>query len=63
MFPATGGSLYFFNPYLVQPGWAQDLDFRVRIGTGALDTHDFFRPRMDRTRPGRAAPPLPTAED
>ncbi len=37
------GALYFFNPFKVQPAWAANLTFCVRIGTGPTDTHDFFR--------------------
>jgi N-acetylmuramoyl-L-alanine amidase len=39
----TGGCTFFFNPYLVQPGWARRLEFVMRIGTARSNTHDFYR--------------------
>jgi len=39
----TGGCMFFFNPYLVQPGWARRLEFAKRIGTARSNTHDFYR--------------------
>ncbi|MHC4136238.1 MAG: cell wall hydrolase [Planctomycetota bacterium] len=39
----TGGCMFFFNPYLVQPGWARRLEFVKRIGTARSNTHDFYR--------------------
>lgn len=39
----TYGSTYYFNPHLVLPSWADDLDFVRRIGDDASNTHDFYR--------------------
>ena len=39
----TGGCTHFFNPYLVQPGWARGLEFVKRIGTAPGNTHAFYR--------------------
>jgi spore germination cell wall hydrolase CwlJ-like protein len=39
----TGGCTHFFNPYIVQPGWAGDLEFVKRIGTAPGNTHAFYR--------------------
>jgi spore germination cell wall hydrolase CwlJ-like protein len=39
----TDGCMFFFNPFLVQPGWARRLEFVRRIGTARSNTHDFYR--------------------
>ncbi|HLF95375.1 MAG TPA: cell wall hydrolase [Planctomycetota bacterium] len=39
----TGGCTHFFNPHIVQPGWARDLEFVKRIGTAPGNTHAFYR--------------------
>jgi len=44
----SGGSTYYFNPFLVRPTWARRLHKVVRIGTRRYNTHDFYR------RPGDA---------
>lgn len=37
------GATHYFNPYLVQPGWAANMKFLRRIGHDANTTHDFYR--------------------
>lgn len=39
------GATFYFNPYLVLPSWSRTMRRTVRIGTNALDTHDFYKPR------------------
>ena len=39
----THGCMFFFNPFIVHPGWAGRLEFVRRIGTRSGDTHDFYR--------------------
>jgi N-acetylmuramoyl-L-alanine amidase len=39
------GATYYFNPYLVLPSWSRNMRFLLRIGTGPMDTHDFYAPR------------------
>lgn len=41
----TGGCTHFFNPHLVEPGWARELEFVKRIGTAPRNTHAFYRER------------------
>jgi hypothetical protein len=41
----TNGATHYFNPFLVRPSWARTLVFIKRIGSTALDAHDFYRPR------------------
>lgn len=38
----TYGSTYYFNPFLVKPSWASTLRFVRRIGSTAVDAHDFY---------------------
>lgn len=44
----TCGCTFFFNPYLVQPGWARQLEFVKRIGTEPGNTHAFYRAKEGR---------------
>lgn len=44
----SGGCTHFFNPYLVQPGWARELEFVKRIGTAPRNTHAFYRDKEGR---------------
>jgi N-acetylmuramoyl-L-alanine amidase len=39
----SNGALYYFNPYLVSPGWERGMKQTARIGTDEMDTHVFFR--------------------
>ncbi len=39
----TDNCEFYFNPYLVQPSWADDLVFVRRIGDTSLTAHDFYR--------------------
>lgn len=44
----TDGCTHFFNPYIVQPGWAGDLELVLRIGTAPGNTHAFYRHKEGR---------------
>ncbi len=39
----TDGATHYFNPFLVNPDWARNLEFVRRIGSTRLDAHDFYR--------------------
>ena len=40
----SNGALYYFNPYLVSPGWERGMKETARIGTDETNTHVFYKP-------------------